>query len=339
MKHHIKFVMLLLFLSSVSAWAETRLETLGWLDNEVTADTNSANGNIDKGGAFYIGRLYLTLTGEGKDWFGNTIRGCFTADFSKPATPLKFAYFDWVLLNEAVLSGGLLKSYFGYLSEWNYPIPVKSAEETYSNISPTKSADFGLALSGKLFSSGDNKQGFINYYIQVLNGEGSENIFSGTNTKADNYAEQVSLYILLFKGLSIGGTFRYQDYNSSTLKREVSWAVGIKASDPAFDALVIPVDFLLQYIGLVSTLDNAAVSGYVASFTLGYKLFDGAFTPYIRYDYASPDSVSNVRGEYVGANIKPGKDLAIKPLFGYSRPSGEINIKLELEYKFETVWQ
>jgi hypothetical protein len=366
--------MLLLFFSA-AAFAELKAESLTWLDVEETIDTNTGL-PVDAGGQFYIGREYITLSGDiGKDWFGNSIKGRVTLDPTKSATPIKYAYFDWTILktsysfvhdeetntvnqNSIVLSGGLMKSYFGNLAFWEYPIPVKDATENYS-VKPGASADFGLMLSGKLFPIDGLTSSLFSYYIQMLNGEkGYETIYSGSflGTNADAFVGQASAFISPLDGFLIGGSYRAQDYNSVTGNNETSYAIVATAKD----VMGIPVDFVAQYIMMNSTnmfgkpgVNGANnFNGVVYTVSLGYGLFEGAFTPYIRYDAYDQNTASDKTNDsgslfYIGANIKlDSKNMSIKPLYTMyltekDQPTGgKFNIKLEFEYKLNfSIWQ
>ncbi len=371
----------LVMILSTAAFAELKVESLTWLDIEETIDTNPSP-KVDGGGQFYIGREYLTLSGDiGKDWFGDSIKGRVTFDATKAATPIKYAYFDWTILKTSysfvhgedtntvslaslVLSGGLLKSYFGNLAFWEYPIPVKDATENYSSTSqylkPAVSADFGLMLSGKLLPVEGLTSSLFSYYIQVLNGEkGYESVYSGSflGTNADSFVGQYSAFISPLDGILIGGTYRYQDYNLVTGNNETSYALVATAKD----VMGIPVDFVAQYIMMNSTnfygkavngTTNNYFNGVVYTVSLGYGLFDGAFTPYVRYDFYDQNTASNKTNDsgsllYIGANIKLDKNnMAIKPMYTMyltekDQPTGgKFNIKLEFEYKLNfSIWQ
>ena len=86
-------VTLFAFLFCTAIFAEMRVDTQVWLDS----DYGIKNYRVTSGGAFYIGRAYLGVSGDiGKDWFGNPIKGKLTLDFfnGQSGVPIKFANFD-----------------------------------------------------------------------------------------------------------------------------------------------------------------------------------------------------------------------------------------------------
>jgi len=369
MKRVIGLSWILLSLAAM-AFAEIKVETLAWFDYSVSADTNSGNGCVDKGGAFYVPRLYLTVQGDvGNDWFSNPIKARFTVDFAKSqfdsttsstkSIPIKYAYFDYYLFsalgmkNEIVLSAGLLKSYFGYIADWSYPIPVKDATEQYSAVKPSASADFGVMLSGKFMSTEDNKDGIFKYYFQVLNSEGYEKLFTENSVQSDNLGLQFSGFVMPLIGLSIGGTYRSVNYNTSKQKQDAYAAVvavkNLRLGEGE-TAFTIPVDILFQYVGInsVNLTNDVTTKGSVISTTAGYGFFDNSVTPYVRYDIVNEDdSKTNTDAKlyqysylYFGINIKPAKGLTIRPVYGQNMNNNDIMAKIEMEYAVNfSIWQ
>ncbi len=344
------------------SFADIKMETLGWFDYSVTTDTNADNGCIDKGGAFYISRLYVTMMGDvGKDWFSNPIKARFTLDFAKAqfdsttsstkSIPTNFAYFDYYLFsalgikNEMVLSAGLIKSYFGNAVDWTYPLPIRDATEQYPAVRPSASADFGAMLYGNLLTTEDNKEGIFKYYLEILNAEGFDKIFNESSVESDNLCIQFAGYLMPIMGVSIGGTYRNVNYNTSKQRQEAYAAIvaakNIKFYDENF-VITIPVDFLFQYVALTSVnlTNDVSTTGSVISATLGYGLFENTVTPYIRYDIVDENiSQTNTSSKlykyswaYGGINIKPTKGLTIRTLYAQNLDSKEIMARLEMEY-------
>ncbi len=235
-------------LCGVAAYSEIKMEDQAWFDYKQTSSTNIPNNPVELGGKFQISRFYMTLQEDlGKDWFGNGIKARFTADLVK-STPVKLAYIDYAFLqaiglkNEVVLSAGLIKSYFGNIADWAYPIPAKDATEvdgiygggkiflsnsttvssgktnitpvynTALTVVPSSSADFGLMLSGKILSSDDNPNGYFKYYLEVLNGGGYSGYGVALNddavSNANSLALQVAGYVMPYNGVSAGVTYR-----------------------------------------------------------------------------------------------------------------------------------
>lgn len=372
--------LVLVLVAVVSAMAEVKVESLTWFDYSQTMDSNTTVA-VDKGGAFYVPRAYVTIQGDiGKDWFGNGIKTRVTFDFAKSqfessatakSFPIKYAYIDYtvklnsLITNEAgeevakenaslVFSAGQLKSYFGYIADWSYPIPVKDAVEAYSSIKPTASADFGVMFSGRVMPSDTMKNGLFNWYLQVLNGEGYEKLFSDTsavsNGAVDNYAAQFTGFINVLPGVSLGGSYRYEAFNTS-FKTVDAADIMLVAKDIMLGETVIPVDFLFQYITMSTgnattpAASRVYTTGTVLSAMLGFGLLNSTVTPYVRYDMMDPNVSTAVTNDsrsylYVGAKINPTKNLAVKPLFAYTMETSDINLKLELEYKIGfSLWQ
>ncbi|MEJ5284613.1 MAG: hypothetical protein ACP5Q5_04205 [Brevinematia bacterium] len=365
----ILLVCLVIFASFGAIYSEVKLDSLIWFDTEAYVDTNQ-NFFVDKGGAFYIGRAYVNLRGDiGKDWFGNKISGRLTVDFTKPSTPIKYGYFDWKFADFLVLSGGLVKSEFGYMPYWEYPIPVKEVADLLKRI-PTESADFGMGISGKFLPIEGLTKNLFYYNIQILNGEGYKALYSGSTSPAnDTFASQYTLVVSPLNGTKIGGTYRMNPRDHSKSIQNLYWvksdaytfyaaAKDIKLSDD----FKIPVDFLFQYISETTTYDgrtnislpstNYSETGYAICVMLGYTLFD-IVTPYVRFDYIEPNIAENKTNDmdqilYLGANIKvdPKGNMVIKPLYQYylmkgnSEKNNEWLVKLEFEYKIGfSIWQ
>ncbi|MGC8764862.1 MAG: hypothetical protein ACP5QT_03155 [Brevinematia bacterium] len=362
------FCMMMLAILGMAS-AEVKLDSLIWLDTEAYVDTNQ-NFFVDKGGAFYIGRAYVNLRGDiGKDWFGNKISGRLTVDFTKPLTPIKYAYFDWKFADFIVFSGGLVKSDFGYVQSWEYPIPVKHIADLLKTI-PTESADFGIGISGKLLPMEGLTKNLLYYNIQLLNGEGYKAFYSGSTSPAnDTFASQYTLAISPLNGTKIGGTYRINPRDYVTSIQNLYWvksdaySVYASAKDVEIsENLKIPVDFVAEYVAINTSYDgttniiqpstNYTVSGYAFTVMLGYTLFD-IFTPYVRYDMVDQNIAENKTNDmdqilYIGANVKvdPKGNMVIKPVYQYYLMKGnksDLNdwlIKLEFEYKMGfSIWQ
>jgi hypothetical protein len=330
-----------------------KVDTQVWLDS----DYGIRNYRMASGGAFYIGRAYLGLSGDiGKDWFGNPIKGKLTLDFfnAQSGVPIKYANFDWTLFkinNERgaeftslVLSAGLLKSVFGN-PDYDYVMPVKPVEES-AGITVCKTADYGAMISGKFLPDPDKKDGLVRYYIQMLNGEGYTAIFSTTSTaRNDDFAGQGTLFVCPVPGVSVGGSYRFVGYNELNKKREISYAATLLARDVKLgvgeEAAVIPLDAQIEYIAMNSitaTAKTGSVTANILSIMVGYGLFDKTLYPYFRFEYVDPNITKLAKTDidrdyYLGLNAKPTKDLSIKPMLSYKSLSHATAVKLELDYK------
>ena len=373
-------------LAATASFADIKVEGLAWADYDSAISTNGSY----TGSQWNISRFYVTLQGDvGKDPFGNSIKGRLTMDLAKAqfssastkSIPIKMAYFDYnvnfnkfypvtdatgaVFTNtdmfaQLTFSAGLVKSFFGYIADWGYVMPMKDATEMYSSVKPSASADLGTMISAKIGCYSNNTDGIVKFNLQMLNGDGYEKIFSATSTDGLGlFAYQASAYFMPVIGAGIGGSFRLD--NTASNKTITSFDIVAYAKnlvlnpdDPIASATPIPVDFLFQYINqsaaTFSGTNTNVVNGTVLSAMLGYGLLPDAngiptVTPYIRYDRLDPTTNTNDESSYlyVSANIVPTKNLAIRPMFGYTlsgAKAGDIQMKLEFETKISfSVWQ
>jgi hypothetical protein len=346
-------IIIMFVLVTTASWAEMKIDTQVWLDS----DYGIKNYRLMSGGAFYLGRAYLGVSGDiGKDWFGNPVKGKLTLDFfnAQSGIPIKFAYVDWTVLKlnnergaeftDTVLSAGLLKSCFGN-PDYDYVMPVKPVEES-TTVFVCKTADFGTMVSGKFLPDPDKKDGLVRYYIQMLNGEGYNTIFNSTQTaKTADFAGQGTLFVSPIPGLSAGGSYRYVGYNELTKKKEIAYAATLLARDLKFgsgeEATVIPVDAQVEYIAMNSitaTAKTGSVTANILSVMVGYGFFDKSMYPYARFEYVDPNINKLTKCDidrvyYLGLNVKPTKDLWIKPMISYKQLSRATAVRLELDYK------
>jgi hypothetical protein len=348
-------VVLFAILISTAVFAEMKVDTQVWLDS----DYGIKNYAYSSGGAFYIGRAYLGVSGDiGKDWLGNPIKGKLTLDFfnAQSGVPIKFANFDWTLFKinndrgaeftSLVLSAGLMKSVFGN-QDYDYVMPVKPVEEA-TTISVCKTADYGAMISGKFLPDPDKKDGLVRYYFQLLNGEGYTTIFSSMTTttpKTGDFAGQGTVFVSPISGLSAGGSYRYVGYNELNKKREISYALTVIARDLKFGsgegAAVIPIDAQAEFVAMNSitaTAKSGSTTANILSVMVGYGFLDKSLYPYFRIDYSDPNikklaTVDIDRAYYFGLNVKPNKDFSLKPMISYKTLSQAKAVKLELDYK------
>lgn len=343
---------LLLLLSVVLANAKMKLDTQIWLTDEFNLNATNASAGVISGGSIFLRRVYFTFQGDiGKDWFGNSLSGRLTFDFAK-ATPVKYAFFDYKIMDALVLSVGLMPCQFGNLQPWPSYMGGLS-DLTFTDVIPSPSGDFGVQLTGKLLPIDGFTKNLITYYLQGFNGEGYTKIFTATSTNADNYAVQGTLIISPLDGIRIGGTYRWANLDSVTSARHNAMAIYLAAADVKIPGLAdpLPIDFVAEWISDSRTIpyystNPAATSNAQAwSVSLGYGLFNKAITPYVRYDQVTPNTDTNnstnvTSAIYAGLYIRADKDgnIGFKPLFSYwftknGRPSSDYNIRFEFEYK------
>ncbi len=324
MKRILTLSLLFVSLSSL-AMATIKVETETWFDGNTVVTTNS-NPLLNPGGQFFIGRAYFTLIGDlGTDFYGDPIKERVTFDLANATATgaagiVKYAYFDFNLfktaytsitggqtntakLNSIVFSAGLVPVYFGNISFWSYPLPIKDASElyspvnynygvnttnskqtnmvlqtNYSGIKPTGSADFGFTLSGKLLPIEGLTSSLISYYLQILNGDGYKNLDNNNGapyvngaTNWNNFAYQGSIFLSPLEGTLIGGTYRYVGLDdTSSFNTENSFALIADAKN----VMGIPVDFSFEYVN--ESVTNKAYSFQPSSVT-GYSGFKNDF--------------------------------------------------------------
>lgn len=361
----------LLMFAASQAWSEVKFEALAWADYSHTwLQTNftSTNVVVENGGQFYIGRAYLTLQGDiGKDPFGGSLKGRVTLDMSLPATPLKYAYLDYKLFgwDPLVLTLGLLKTQFGNLGFWEYPLPLKDATEMYSAVAPTSSADFGVGLSGSGVPIDGMTKGLLTYYLQLVNGAGYKTFYTAATTSdLSQFALLASVYLSPIDGTKIGFSYRTEPTIGSqsapilTNSSKNSWAIMASAADLKIGDADIPVDFVFQYIYNENVINTNAfgnpatlatnLNGSVMTVSLGYGLFDKLLLPYVRLDMVNENSAqTNVATKaynysvlMFGLDYKPTKNVTFKPFYSQNLTTGSIQLMLEGEFKVNfSIWQ
>lgn len=371
----VKFKMILaalLVIAAGQAWSEIKAETLFWADYShswIQTNYSATNVVVENGGQFYIGRAYITLQGDiGKDPFGGSLKGRVTLDMVQ-STPgyLKYAYLDYKLFgwDPLVITAGLLKTQFGNLGFWEYPLPVKDATETYSAVTPTASADFGVAISGSALPIEGLTKNLVSYYLQFVNGAGYKTAYSSSSTTdLSQFAVLASIYLSPINGTKIGFSYRTEptvgSSAASILTNSVknSWAVMASASELKIGDLELPVDFVFQYIYNENVINTnvyggsttlaANVNGNVLSVSLGFGLFDRLIFPYARFDMVNENTAQtntatkayNYNILMFGLDYKPTKNMTLKPFYSQNLTTGSIQLMLECEAKLNfAIWQ
>lgn len=352
---------------AVPAFAEVKVEMMTWGDVDKTMTTNAADTISPNytGGQARIDRAYFTIKGDiGKDGIGSKIKGRVTIDFSKiqfdstsastKSIPMKYAYvdYDFMGLGYAVLSGGLLKTQFGNIANWEYTMPVKDATEAYIKFTP--SADFGFALSGKALPIEGLTKSLLNYSFQLVNGEGYEKLFKSSSYKSDLWCGIINLAVSPYKGVSIGGSYRMNNASLTNIgdyiAHENALAVYAIANDLEIGDIKLPMEFLFQYLSQDKVTTNT-INSTVMTVSLAYGLLDKVITPFVRYDMIDTDTSAGGTNKigsdkdysyfYGGLTIAPTKNFKIKGLYGKKIGGNEDSLlKLELESKLDfSIWQ
>ena len=360
------FVLSLLAGSIAIGWSTMSVDTTVQMDNELTITTNTNLANVNTlnnsryGGAFYLYKADVMISGDlAPDMFSNAIKGYLLiagANVANDGTAkglFKNAYVDWIIDPAFVYSFGIIKNYFGtYQFGSGLPGALKDVNDQAYNTFNTaiNSADFGMMISGKLLPIEGFTKNLLCYNLEVENGEGYKTVFSGTSIAADNYAYLANIGVQPVDGLTFGFSYRGENQSWTTSNTTTTFAVYATAKD----VLGLPIDAFVDYTWQswtnVYTSKVIADQANVLSVSAGYGFFDKKFTPYVRYDVSTPTTNTAASNQtsvfYVGANIKPSPQLAIKPLFGYYFQNGvytankvnypiynDILIRLELEYK------
>lgn len=272
-KRILLFLMLTAAAMSIAAM-ETKLSMEIWNRYTMTME----NSEITKS-AFSVERGYFRL----EPAFNDKVKGRFNLDFFSSdkfadgvGIKLKYAYLDFSLpIEDAKLSAGLIKHFFGTIYDWNYTSmksPIEDAEKVVS------STDYGIAFNGLL------PAGFGEYSLHVLNGEG----YKKTGSALDiNPAFGANLRLIPFTGITIGGSVYYTD---ATLLDTAAVSDTVNLSYAGVGKLAFgPVSVLGEY--LVKTVDNEQQKGYMVQ----PVLYLGKITPVdvdivARYDSWDPDN-------------------------------------------------
>ena len=195
---HLVLTIFFIAIIAVSAIAmETKLSLELW--NRYTGSMES--GSITQS-AFSFNRGYVRL----EPTFNDNIKGRFNLDFFSDEDGLdgaglkiKYAYIDFsnIVIPDAQFTFGLMKNYFATVYEWDYTsisAPIEATEKVIS------STDLGAGISGKLFN------GFAEYALQVMNGEGYTKAGSSIDL---NPAFGANMRLNASKYFMIGGSVHY----------------------------------------------------------------------------------------------------------------------------------
>ena len=365
-----RILTLCLILGSIASFAgaTVNLSTETWFDyntlvtgpNGSTASQNiNTNAQLNPGGQFFIGRAYLTLSGDlGTDFYGDPIYERITFDFANAALSnaaglIKYAYFDYDLfkttytsmsddmsqtnstsLKSIVFSAGIVPVYFGNISFWQYPLPIKDAVELYKNDSEyyygeqgpiassaqtnykpglkvCDSADLGLMLSGRIIPIEGVTSSLVSYYIQLLNGEGYKNYlnnngapynsyYAATNINAGNggygntLTYQFSLFLSPLDGTLIGGSYRVNPYDYADNGNNETY---LDLMVSAKNVMGIPIDFVFQYIN--ENVTNNWSSGVTTTDPCGNNFNGVVYSVSLGYGFADWAVEPMIRYDYL----------------------------------------
>jgi len=198
-KKAIGFPIFLVFSLNIIWAAETKLSMELW--NRYTLERKD---DKTEKSAFSLERGYFRLDPT----FTDNIKGRFTLDFFSSdkdsdgaGLKLKYAYVEFnnvIPIPESRLSFGIDKNYFGTVYDWEY-VTIEKALEDKEKV--TASADYGVFFTGFI------PQGFGEYAISLINGEGYSKAGSKVNI---NPAPVINLRLIPLPGITIGGSLLYE---------------------------------------------------------------------------------------------------------------------------------
>ncbi|MBN1949545.1 MAG: hypothetical protein JW784_07360 [Candidatus Cloacimonetes bacterium] len=212
------------------------------------------DGNV-KTNEMSLARGYFRLEPK----FSENISGRFNLDYFSQeeaidgaGLKLKYAYLDFknfIPVKDATLTVGLMKTYFGTIYEWEYPLIEKDPSDLYKFVSST---DYGLGVSGYF------PKGYGTYALAVYNGEGYKKT-GGAINKDLNYL--ANLRVTPIVGVTLGGSYMFQSKNDSEIEED-----GEMIDNPAREEYNLiagvgkfaygPVSVLAQYLNKVKSKPN-----------------------------------------------------------------------------------
>ena len=288
----------ILMVAQMAFGAGLKIENLTWVRYGGTVNSNFA---LTSGGNFYLARQYVTL----RPTISDNLSGRITIDFgvSGLAAVMKFAYLDWKLADQAIITFGLLPVNMGNMKYWSAPITVRNVVDL-AGINST--ADYGIALSGKIMPE-------LGYSVQILNGEGYK-----TWTGADaNIGGIATIDYTLAKMVNIGGSFKLAPAASA---HTYAWDVYGKL----IPTKELPLEVVVEYVG---TYGSAMKTYFQAA--IGYSIMPELMVMGM-FNYFDTSSTAIA----LGANYKPIKGLAIKPYALYDLNTKKLTAELEMELSF-----
>lgn len=287
---------------------EVSVESLTWIDYGFKLNDAFA---ITSGGQFSLGREYLTFKAN----YDNVVKARVTLDLVNSVSGgldkfVKYAYVDFKVADALVVTGGLQKVFFGYLPDWEYPLPVKEYAENNKLLS---SADLGIAFSGVLLNK------MLTYHVQLLNGEG----YATWNSINDScYQAIVDLRFAYMKDSYAGLSYMFYDNGeNTTAKLNHAFAV---YDNSKFGPLTI----MAQYTGAMT--NGGELKSYIEAF-VAFKVSD-AFSPMAIFNmtFGGDPTIG------LGASIAPIKKVAIKPYIAVTLGDTlSYEFKTQMEFKFD----
>ncbi len=244
-----RFVFLLLsiitVISTVNAM-ETKLSMEIWNRYTLVMENSEIQKNY-----FSVERGYFRL----EPVFNDKVKGRFNLDFFSSdkfadgvGIKLKYAYLDFSLpIEDAKISAGLIKNYFGTIYDWDYTSIQKNLDDMEKIVAST---DYGIAFNGLI------PAGFGEYSIHMMNGEGYKQTASGVDL---NPSFGANLRIIPFTGITIGGSVYYSD---ATMFDTTAGSDTLNLHYAGIGKLAFgPVSVLGEYA--VKTVDDEQSSGYM----------------------------------------------------------------------------
>lgn len=371
MKKMLMVLVLVLIAFAQSLADSIRFAPLVRFDNAVTMDTNFDR-LIDKGGAFTMARLYLDVIGDiTKDVFGNSITARITPDLA--VIPyIKYAYFDYKIMNELVISAGQMPLAFGSLI-YKVTFPYIPTPVTRLGTWINTDTDLGIKVSGNAIDMSQEKEcvvtkkvyltnedqsvtvkdvsetvkkksswKLLNYHLYLINGEGYKNLFVNSSNSINNYAGIASLYIQPVQDLFISGGFRYQDTSTVT---NITQDMALNVTAFGKEVMGLPFEFLVEFQSrsYLPAAATTSVTGITLGGFAGLYLFDKFLTPYIGFNMSDGNTDAAVTNDVkmlldCGLILKPAKsDFQVELFYSYNLVDKGVtsgNMEAALRFQF-----
>lgn len=271
-------ILVMIVITSTNIKAETKLNMELW--NRWTYQ--QVDGDVTKN-EMAVKRGYFRLEPQ----LTSNVKGRFNVDFfSNDGSPdgaglkLKYAYLDFnnlLPINDATLTVGLMKTYFGTIYDWSYPTIDKDPSDKYNFVSST---DYGMGVSGYL------PQGYGSYAVAVYNGEGYKKTGGDINTDMNYLA---NLRVSPITGLTVGGSYMFKSKNDSDASDREEYNMIAGMGKFAFGAASITAQYLTKTTSYPNDNSLDDVSDSVISLMPMYKL-NNKFELVARYDIYDPNT-------------------------------------------------
>jgi hypothetical protein len=288
---------------------------------------------------FAVKRIYLRWNHKYNDKLESRITTEFfasdkDADVNGAGLKIKDAYVKFKgIVPEGDITGGLQKTYFGRVYDWEYWPVVKAMGEMYGIIHGSR--DFGVSVGGYI------PKGYGTWRVEAVNGEGYKKSGDNINTEPAYLGD---IRFIPVPGFTLGGSAITENTGNPPYDKRMYYTGLIRFAKG-------PIDIWAQYLGGEKGDPDSPVSsmGYMVfpKFHLG-QLFNLDMEIFLRYDFWDPDTDTGDDGSYLyvgGFNYyfsrrakgKPGVMFQfalerVQPELSDSKPVDKIMAQLRWEW-------